>query len=154
MPPAAAPAPSAGRSAVAHYEHGPGTTPQEVWIEALEALAVRIGSAGGLHADAACFLGVALREAVMNALHHGAGGGGPRVTVGFAVTSAREVLFTVRDHGPGFDPAAVPDPLAPENLPSGHGRGILFMRRFADEVSFRFPRRGGTVARLRKALPN
>jgi hypothetical protein len=44
--------------------------------------------------------------------------------------------------------------LAPENLPSGHGRGILFMRRFADEVSFRFPRRGGTVARLRKALPN
>jgi len=123
-------------------------------MEALEELAVRIGSAGGLHPDAACFLGVALREAVMNALLHGAGREGPRVTVGFAVTAGHDVLLTVRDRGPGFDPAMVPDPLTPENLARGHGRGILFMRRFADEVSFRFPRRGGTVARLRKSLPN
>jgi hypothetical protein len=32
----------------------------------------------------------------------------------------------------------------------GSGRGIYYMRRFTDRVSFVFPRRGGSVVRLAK----
>jgi serine/threonine-protein kinase RsbW len=58
----------------------------------------------------------------------------------------------VRDRGPGFDPAIVPDPLAEENVGRGTGRGLFFMRRFADRVLFSFPRKGGVVVRLEKDL--
>ena len=51
----------------------------------------------------------------------------------------------VQDEGTGFDPEAVPDPLAEENLLKADGRGIFFMRSFMDEVSYSFPARGGTV---------
>lgn len=145
---------NADRPWMARFEHAPGGESEDAWIEALEALAVPLGEARGLDPDAACFLGVALREAVVNALRHGAGPDGARVTVRIEVARDHDLLVTVRDHGPGFDPARLPDPLAPENLCRGCGRGIFYMRRFTDEVSFRFPRRGGTVARLRKHLPD
>ena len=44
-------------------------------------------------------------------------------------------------------------PLEPQNLQRGCGRGLFYMRKFADQVSFSFPRAGGTVARLYKRLP-
>jgi anti-sigma regulatory factor (Ser/Thr protein kinase) len=33
------------------------------------------------------------------------------------------------------------------------GRGIFYMRRFTDRVSFEFPKDGGVVVRLGKRLP-
>jgi hypothetical protein len=35
-----------------------------------------------------------------------------------------ELMIVVRNPGPSFDPAAVPNPIAEENLYSTHGRGI------------------------------
>jgi anti-sigma regulatory factor (Ser/Thr protein kinase) len=49
-----------------------------------------------------------------------------------------------QDQGRGFDPGAVPDPLAPENLCMSCGRGILFMRSLMDEVRFQRAADGGT----------
>ena len=46
------------------------------------------------------------------------------------------VRFSVRDEGPGFDPAAVPDPTDPEFLDRPSGRGMLLMRSFMDEVAY------------------
>ncbi len=37
-------------------------------------------------------------------------------------------IFVVRDQGPGFDPASLPDPTDPENLEKASGRGLLLMR--------------------------
>lgn len=45
-----------------------------------------------------------------------------------------EARFTVRDEGPGFDPSAVPDPTAPENIGKPCGRGLLLIRSFMDDV--------------------
>ena len=59
-------------------------------------------------------------------------------------------MINVRDRGPGFDPAAVPDPCAPQNLARGSGRGLFYMRCFTDHLSFVFPRAGGSVVRLSK----
>jgi len=70
---------------------------------------------------------LALEEAIVNAIKHGHGGDETRlVRIGFHVTS-EETLAWVEDQGPGFDPTAVPDPLALENLERPSGRGLLLM---------------------------
>jgi len=45
-----------------------------------------------------------------------------------------QLVFEVRDEGPGFDVAAVPDPTADENLDKPCGRGLMLMRNFMDTV--------------------
>ena len=48
----------------------------------------------------------------------------------------RKATFKVRDEGPGFDPASLPDPTDPENLTNVHGRGVMLIRTFMDDVRF------------------
>ena len=84
-------------------------------------------------------------------MRHGSGPAGVSVTMKVVPGSA--LVLTVRDQGRGFDPRRVADCTAPENLDHGCGRGLFFIRRFTDRVSFLFPRRGGAVIRLEKRLP-
>ncbi|MBN2578645.1 MAG: ATP-binding protein [Pirellulales bacterium] len=53
-----------------------------------------------------------------------------------AAFSRAAVRFVVRDGGPGFNPASLPDPTDPENLERTCGRGILLMQTFMDEVRY------------------
>jgi len=125
---------------------GPGG---EAALDHIEDLAVCMGRAGGLVQDDAVFVGVALREAVVNAFRHGRSADGSPTRIGLHLTPD-SLVITVRDRGPGFDPARVSDPCCDENLARGNGRGIFYMRCFTDRVSFVFPRRGGSVVRLAK----
>lgn len=50
--------------------------------------------------------------------------------------SRHEATFVVRDSGPGFDPAALPDPVDPANLEKLAGRGLLLIRTFMDDVRY------------------
>jgi serine/threonine-protein kinase RsbW len=95
---------------------------------------------------------VAIREAAINGMIHGCPDANCSATVQVCLSPDGVLAVTVADQGPGFDPAAIPDPLAPENAARGSGRGLFLMKRFADRVSFTFPRRGGAVVRLEKAL--
>jgi serine/threonine-protein kinase RsbW len=107
----------------------------------------------GFEDEVTHYMAVAVRESVVNAIKHGNG----------ADESKRvEVLFTLRDHslevqvkdqGEGFEPEEIPDPLAPENLLKAYGRGIFFMKQFMDEVTYSFPKNGGTVVRMLKKVP-
>ncbi len=93
---------------------------------------------------------LAIREAAANAIEHGNGvGSDKRVSVSMKLHADR-LTVRVRDEGDGFDPANVPDPLAPENLMKPRGRGIFLSRRFVDEVDYEFE--NGTVMILRKRL--
>jgi len=47
-----------------------------------------------------------------------------------------EARFVIRDDGSGFDVAAVPDPGSPGSLEAEKGRGLSLMRTFMDEVTF------------------
>jgi len=123
------------------------------WIDDVESFILRAASAGGLDEDSAFFLGVALREALMNAVCHGVGENGrPWVRVSVRALRCGVLAITVRDHGPGFDPGGVADPLGPENLERSCGRGLFYMRRFTDRLAFAFPGQGAVV-RLEKRLP-
>lgn len=46
------------------------------------------------------------------------------------------ITVVVRDEGAGFDPDGLPDPTDPANLQKVHGRGLMLIRTFMDEVSF------------------
>ena len=46
------------------------------------------------------------------------------------------VSIRIRDEGPGFDTATIPDPTDPENLLKPSGRGLLLMNSFMDRVEF------------------
>ncbi|MFF3611402.1 ATP-binding protein [Streptomyces sp. NPDC002580] len=96
---------------------------------------------------------VALLEAVANALRHGRrpGGGGRPVLVDLDV-SGDQVTAAVTDDGPGFDPAAYPDPRTPERLHLPTGRGLLLMRHYMDSVDYTFPPTGGTVLTLHRSV--
>jgi anti-sigma regulatory factor (Ser/Thr protein kinase) len=56
--------------------------------------------------------------------------------------------YTVRDEGPGFDPAALPDPTDAENLTKLSGRGIMLIRTFMDEVIFN--RQGNEITMIHR----
>jgi CheY-like chemotaxis protein/anti-sigma regulatory factor (Ser/Thr protein kinase) len=45
-----------------------------------------------------------------------------------------EAVYVVRDEGPGYDPSRLPDPTDPANLEKICGRGLLLIRTFMDEV--------------------
>ena len=101
--------------------------------------------------DACEEVAIALTEAVNNAIFHGNGGVRERsFTVDFAVADGM-LRIAVRDQGPGFDPAAVPDPLAEENLLNSSGRGLLMMRAMVDDVQHHFCEAGTQVV-LRKRI--
>jgi len=46
------------------------------------------------------------------------------------------IEYTIEDQGGGFDVSALPDPTAPENLLNVSGRGLLLIRTFMDSVAF------------------
>ena len=98
------------------------------------------------------FVELALREAVSNAVLHGNRMDARKlVHVRCCCEGTRGVFIVVRDQGHGFDPNAIPNPLAVENLEAAHGRGIHLMKVAVDEVSFK---RGGTEVHIRKKSGN
>ena len=53
-----------------------------------------------------------------------------------AVLLPELVRLHIADEGPGFDPAAVPEPVTPARLHQPNGRGLFLMRHLADSVDF------------------
>lgn len=53
-----------------------------------------------------------------------------------ASISPQEAAFVIRDEGPGFDPASVPDPTDPANIERESGRGLILMRTFMNELKY------------------
>lgn len=80
---------------------------------------------------------MAVEEALVNAIKHGNQMDPEKsVKVAYALTHDNfEVHIT--DEGPGFNPEDVPDPTAPENLERPCGRGLLLIRHYMSDVSFR-----------------
>ncbi len=79
---------------------------------------------------------LALEEALSNAIKHGnACDPVKRVEVEFKVDE-KTLTVIIGDEGPGFDLEEVPDPRLEENLTKPHGRGVMLMRAYMDEVEY------------------
>jgi serine/threonine-protein kinase RsbW len=125
-------------------------------LDFVQVVSDRMGQLAGLDEDAIHWIGVAVRESVINAIKHGnREDHGKLVTVEFTFTPPahpEELIVRVLDEGEGFDPQEVADPLAPENILKSSGRGIFFMRSFMDDVSLRRGAEGGMEVRMVKKL--
>jgi len=98
------------------------------------------------------WIGLALREAVANAIKHGnRQDAGKHVDIEVDLVG-EGVEIRVADQGSGFDLGAVRDPLAEENRFRADGRGIFYMRQFMDDVLYSFRPGGGTVVTMRRQL--
>lgn len=107
----------------------------------------------GLDEDAMFNLGLALREAAVNAMKHG---NKLRENVPIRIVFSRngdKLEVAIADQGEGFDFQNNVDPRLPENLDKTSGRGIFLMRNFVDDVRFRSEPGKGTTVRLIKKLP-
>ena len=117
-------------------------------LDFVQVVSDQISRMVGLDDDARHWVGVAVRESVINAIKHGnANDERKRVHVEFTPIDSTDplpgVVIRVRDEGPGFDPDTLPDPLAPENLLKASGRGIFLIRSFMDEMVLRRAAEGG-----------
>ncbi len=115
-------------------------------IDVVQGVSDAFARGAGLDDDAVHWVGLALRESVVNAMRHGNGNDRrKRVHVEFKVLAGLRpaVWIRVRDEGHGFDPTTLPDPLAPENLLKSSGRGIFLIRSFMDELTVRPAAEGG-----------
>jgi serine/threonine-protein kinase RsbW len=125
-------------------------------LDVVQVLTDHVGQVGGLDEDATHWVGVAVRESVINAIRHGnAENHTKRVTLELRLEPRAEparLVVRVLDEGPGFDPDAVADPLAPENLLRSSGRGIFFMRSFMDDITLQRIPEGGMEVRMIKNL--
>lgn len=120
-------------------------------------------------------MGIALEEALVNALYHGNLGlsselrednrdhyyklaetrrGQQPYAVRRIHVDARlnreEGIFVIRDEGEGFDPAGVADPRE-ESLDKVSGRGLLLMRTFMDDVAYNDVGNQVTLTKRRKS---
>jgi CheY-like chemotaxis protein len=62
-----------------------------------------------------------------------------------------EATFIVRDEGNGFDPALLPDPTDPTNLGKVSGRGLLLIQTFMDRVKHN--ERGNQITMVKRCAP-
>ena len=125
-------------------------------VDFVQVVSDRVGQLAGMDEDTVHWIGVAVRESVINAIKHGnREDDGKLVTVEFTLApldDPRELVVRVLDEGDGFDPQQVADPLAPENMLKSSGRGIFFMRSFMDDVSLQRAPEGGMEVRMVKKL--
>jgi len=106
-------------------------------VSEVEAAAETLAAEAGLDEDQRFHIAMAVREATVNAVLHG-NEYDPAKQIAVSLENTGEALvFTIADQGKGLDPETLPDPLAPENLLRGTGRGIFLIRSFMDEVHFR-----------------
>jgi len=112
----------------------------------------------GLDDDALHWVGVAIRESVINAIKHGNRNDAEKhVFIEFETATRSDVpelMIRVRDEGEGFDPETVANPLDPENLLKSSGRGIFLIRNFMDDVQLRRAPEGGMeISMLKRVQP-
>jgi serine/threonine-protein kinase RsbW len=106
-------------------------------VSEVEAAADKLAGEAGLDEEERFRVTMAVREAAVNAILHGNDyDPAKQITASFE-NNGESLIFTISDQGKGVDPETLPDPLAPENLLRGTGRGIFLIRSFMDEVRFR-----------------
>jgi serine/threonine-protein kinase RsbW len=124
-------------------------------VDFVQVVSDHVSHSIGLDEDSAHWVGVAIRESVINAIKHGnRNDASKRVFVEFETSTDNvpSLAIRVRDEGEGFDPDTIADPLAPENLLKSSGRGIFLIRNFMDDVQLQRAPEGGMEIRMVKRV--
>jgi len=119
-------------------------------VDSAEQTVISEAEALGFDEDDLHRVGIALRECMVNAVVHGNRYNARKKVHLKVIRTPESLTVVIGDEGDGFDPTAVPDPLAGENLLRGSGRGVMLMQAFMDEfqISKRSPQ--GTEVKMVK----
>jgi serine/threonine-protein kinase RsbW len=119
-------------------------------VDLVHAASEKMAELAGFDSDESLNVGLAVREAVINAIIHG-NKEDPDLEVDLTLTAGSQGLTArILDQGNGFDPAATPSPTEGDNLLRTTGRGLLLIKAFVDEVDFRRGQGGGMEITLVK----
>jgi serine/threonine-protein kinase RsbW len=122
-------------------------------VNKIELTAEQVAQRAGFDEDTIPHIAMAVREAAVNAVLHGNSyDSNKHITASFETTSD-SLIIRIADQGPGLDPDKIPDPLAPENILRGSGRGIFLIRAFMDEVNFRQLHPGTELTLIKHRTP-
>ena len=122
-------------------------------VTKLEEAATHFAQKAGFHEDEVPNITMAVREAAVNAVLHGNSyDPAKKMTAAFEATPS-SLIIRISDQGPGLDPDTLPDPLAPENILRGSGRGIFLIKAFMDEVHFRQLHPGTELTLIKHRTP-
>lgn len=122
-------------------------------VAEIEAAAEKLAASAGMDEDARFGFTMAVREAAVNAVLHGNEYDPARKVTVRLENTGKSLIVSIADEGHGLDPSKIPDPLAPENLLRGTGRGIFLMRSMMDEVHFRESHPGTEVTLVKYLTP-
>ena len=122
-------------------------------VDKVERTAEDFAARAGFDEDTVPNIAMAVREAAVNAVLHGnAYDPAKHITASFE-TSPDSLIIRIADQGAGLDPSTIPDPLAPENILRGSGRGIFLIKAFMDEVHFRQLHPGTELTLIKHRAP-
>jgi serine/threonine-protein kinase RsbW len=122
-------------------------------VSEVEEAADHLATEAGLDEDQRFHIGMAVREAAINAVLHGNEYDPARHIDVSLENTGKDLVFVIADEGNGFNPEKVADPLAPENLLRGTGRGIFLIRSLMDEVHFRQLHPGTELTLIKHLAP-
>jgi serine/threonine-protein kinase RsbW len=122
-------------------------------VSEVEAAADKLAEEAGLDEDERFRFGMAVREAAVNAVLHGNEYDPEKKIEVSLENTGDKLVISIADQGKGLDPDTLPDPLAPENLLRGTGRGIFLIRSFMDEVHFRQLNPGTELTLIKNLAP-
>ncbi len=122
------------------------------YLDIVQEFSEGVGRMAGLDEDGRYWIGLSVRESVINAILHGnQQDESKNVGISFRLDPGR-IVIRVRDEGNGFDEKQLPNPLDTENLLKPSGRGIFYVRSFMDTVHYRGLPEGGWEMRMEKRL--
>jgi serine/threonine-protein kinase RsbW len=123
-------------------------------VDLAENIVKRVSEAAGFSDDEIHKLGMAVREAVVNAYNYGNCQDRQKKILLTVEFDPEEMTVHVVDEGCGFELNDIPDPLAEENLLRTSGRGIFLMRAFMDRLRVQRGPTGGADLVMSKKLPH
>ena len=122
-------------------------------VNKVEQTAEDYAERAGFDEDTVPNIAMAVREAAVNAVLHGNQYDPEKHITAIFETTADDLIIRISDQGAGLDPDTIPDPLAPENILRGSGRGIFLIRAFMDEVNFRQLHPGTELTLIKHRTP-
>jgi serine/threonine-protein kinase RsbW len=122
-------------------------------VDLVERTAEEFAERAGFDEDSVPNIAMAVREAAVNAVIHGNSYDPTKQITATFESNPESLIVRITDQGPGLDPDSVPDPLAPENILRGSGRGIFLIKAFMDEVHFRQLHPGTELTLIKHRVP-
>ena len=107
-------------------------------LDFVQVVSDHVGRLAGLDEDALHWVGVAVRESVINAIKHGNRNDAQQARARRVHAARRRpppgIVIRVRDEGAGFDPGDAARSARARELLKSSGRGIFLIRSFMDEM--------------------